>query len=110
MFQGKSIRKIAKELKISVTTAFYWRHKILNVLKKNYSPVLKGVVEADETYFRLSFKGQRKTFPKGRHPRKRGKAPKRGVSKEQVCVLTAIDRVNYDTFMRYSPIVGQVLV
>ena len=100
MFQGKSIRKIARELKISVPTAFYWRHKILNILKKNYSPVLKGVVEADETYFRLSFKGQKKNFPKDRYPRKRGAASKRGISKEQVCVLTAVDRTSHNTYMR----------
>ena len=100
MFQGKSIRKIAKELGISVTTAFYWRHKILNIFKNNYKPKLKSVVEADETYFRLSYKGQKKNFPKRRKPRKRGWIHKRGISKEQVCVLTATDRLELATYMR----------
>ena len=35
MIEGKSLRFIAKELHINTTTAFYWRHKILSVLRKN---------------------------------------------------------------------------
>ena len=34
MIEGKSLRYIAKELHINTTTAFYWRHKILSVLRK----------------------------------------------------------------------------
>lgn len=48
-------------------------------------------VEIDETYFRDSYKGYRKgTMP--RPARKSGKkAAKRGLSKQQVCVVTGID-------------------
>lgn len=48
-------------------------------------------VEIDETYFRDSYKGYRKgTRP--RPARKSGKkAMKRGLSKQQVCVVTGID-------------------
>ena len=85
------IWRIAQELEISTRTAFYWRHKILNALKKTINPQLNGIVEADETYFPLSFKGQKKDLP--RRARKRGgQVSKRGASKQQVCVLTAIDR------------------
>ena len=35
MIEGKSLRFIAQELNISVPTSFYWRHKILSVLRKN---------------------------------------------------------------------------
>ena len=85
------IWRIAKELNISTRTAFYWRHKILSALKQIAAPQLNGIVEADETFFRLSYKGQKKDLP--RRPHKRGgEAKKRGTSKEQVCVLTAIDR------------------
>ena len=35
MIEGKSLRYIANELGISVPTSFYWRHKILSVLRKN---------------------------------------------------------------------------
>ena len=53
---------------------------------------LKGIVESDETYFRISFKGS-KGLPAGRLPHKRGeKASKRGLSKEQVCVACGLDR------------------
>jgi hypothetical protein len=55
---------------------------------------LAGIVESDETYFLESHKGHRdikNLF--GRKPRKRGgKAKKRGISNEQVCVLVAQDR------------------
>ena len=95
MFDGYPIYKIAKELNIAVTTAFYWRHKILSALKKVTKPAMTGIIEADETYFPLSFKGQKKDLP--RKARKRGgQAKKRGTSKDQVCVLTAIDREKND--------------
>lgn len=91
MFDGYSIRKIAKELKIANATAFYWRHKILSALKKITKSNLSGIVEADETYLALSFKGQKSGLP--RRARRRGRqTKKRGTSKDQVCVLTAIDR------------------
>ena len=91
MFLGFPIHKIAKELKIAVTTAFYWRHKILSALKKVTKSNLAGIIEADETYFPLSFKGQKKGLPRKAHKRG-GQIKKRGTSKDQVCVLTAIDR------------------
>ena len=91
MQDGYPIWRISKELNISSRTAFYWRHKILNALKKIIAPQLNGIIEADETFFRLSYKGQKKDLP--RKARKRGgQAGKSGTSKEQVCVLTAIDR------------------
>ncbi len=95
MFNGFSIHKIAKELNIAVTTAFYWRHKILSALKKATKSNLSGIIEADETYFPLSFKGQKKDLPRKAHKRG-GQIRKAGASKEQVCVLTAIDRDKND--------------
>ena len=95
MFDGYPIRKIAKELQISIGTAFYWRHKILSALKKATKSNLGGIIEADETYFALSFKGQKKGLPRKAHKRG-GQIRKAGTSKEQVCVLTAIDRDKND--------------
>jgi hypothetical protein len=59
--------------------------------------MLGGIVEADETYFLRSFKGhrgwKRGKPPEDRPPRYRGSgAVKRGLSPEQVPVLTALDR------------------
>ena len=95
MFDGYSIRKIAKKLHISIGTAFYWRHKILSALRKATKSNLSGIIEADETYFALSFKGQKKDLPRKAHKRGR-QIKKRGTSKDQVCVLTAIDRDKND--------------
>jgi len=56
---------------------------------------LDGIIEADETFFRVSFKGNHKksSFKMPLEARKRGgSAHKRGLSTEQVCVPCAIDR------------------
>ena len=48
--QGLSLRKIVEKMnnKISLPTAFYWRHKILKVLtKQDDNNKLGGIVEAD---------------------------------------------------------------
>ena len=54
----------------------------------------KDVFEADETYTPDSFKGVHNLFELvGRDPRKRGgKAQKRGISQEQVCICTVVGR------------------
>ena len=94
MIEGMSVRKTAAKLGISVPTAFFWRHKMLAALRSLDKPTLAGVVEADETYFRYFLKGTRRLRElAGRDPRKRGEpATKRGLSREQVCVIVARDR------------------
>lgn len=97
MIMGYSIRKSAEIVNINIATAFFWRHKILEAIKKYMGlGVVEGVVEADETFLRVSYKGNHKhskTFIMPRKARKRGqKASKRGISKEQACVACAIDR------------------
>ena len=93
MLDGLSLRKTAEDCGISVKTAFIWRHKILDALAKrseNSSKQLKGVVEADEVFFRVSYKGSRH-LPRKAHKRG-GSVKKRGLSREQVCVPCAVDR------------------
>lgn len=106
MINGYSIRKCAEIVEISVPTSFYWRHKFLDAIRV-YMGIgnVGGVIEVDEAFFRESFKGNHKkstTFIMPREPHKRGvkgsrsskdEKRKRGISKEQVCVLCAIDRV-----------------
>ncbi|NGQ94871.1 IS1595 family transposase [Brevibacillus sp. SYP-B805] len=88
---GKTLPKIAEELEIHISTAFYWRHKILNALRSLGFSTLKGIIESDETYFLESDKGKKRIIY--RKPRKRGgKATKRGISKEQKSVVVAHDR------------------
>ena len=90
--QGLSLRKIVEKMdkKISYPTSFYWRHKILEVMKNfDNHDKLEGIVEADETFFEESQKGSRKMT---RKPRKRGYSSYVGDKKTKICVLTAIDR------------------
>lgn len=90
MIQGLSIRKSADSCKIAKNTSFKWRHRFLQIPATRQPSKMNGIVEADETYFLESFKGQRR-LP--RSTRKRGgKAVKKGTSKEQVPVLVVRDR------------------
>lgn len=90
LIDALSVRKAARQSKISTNTSFRWRHRMVASQIEFEKQVLKGIGEVDETFFLESFKGQRK-LP--RAPRKRGgKAKKRGLSKEQIPVLIARDR------------------
>ena len=90
MMDGASCRTIAKALQIHVSTVFHWRHKVLRALKSLGDTGLSGIIEADDTFFLESFKG---TPVCSRRPRRRGgPAEKRGLSKQQMAVLAAIDR------------------
>lgn len=68
MHQGLSVNQAATNLGVAATTAFRWRHRFLRLAQAVKAQELTGVVEADETYFLRSSKGQRP----GRKPRKRG--------------------------------------
>ena len=105
MINGYSIRETAAEVGINPTTAFFWRHKILDALRA-YIGVgsVGGVIEVDELFFRESFKGNHKkskVFKMPRTSRKRGLKGKnsstvkrkRGISSELICVVCAKDRV-----------------
>ena len=98
---GFSVRKSAEICGVNRNTAFLWRHKVCDSLVAIMNEVtMSGIVEADETYFRVSYKGNRQAFKNGeagRSKRKRGtsilhKGRKRGLSREQVCVPCAINR------------------
>jgi len=92
MIDGRSVRDSANICEINRNTAFAWRHKILDALAQYHERQLpmKGIVEADDTFFNISFKGGN---PIDREAHKRGtRAVKKGISKEQVCVSCAVDR------------------
>ena len=90
MVEGYTLPKIAERLKIHISTAFYWRHKILNALGSQGFKQLQGIVESDETFFRESMKGREITH---REAKKRGeKDEKRGISKLKIAVVVAQDR------------------
>ncbi|EXI68032.1 MAG: Transposase [Candidatus Accumulibacter adjunctus] len=80
-------------------TAFRWRHRFLQCIKAQQPQTLAGLVEADETFFRESFKGERGgALYRCRRPKTRGTpAAKRGLSREQIPVLVARDRASGST-------------
>ena len=97
MMNSFTVRRSAEICGINKDTAFIWRHKVLDALQNMQNSVeLNGVVEADETFFALSFKGNHKkstTFTMPRKAHKRGKdIHTRGLSHEQVCVPCAVNR------------------
>jgi transposase-like protein len=97
MISGYSIRKSAEIVGIDPSTSFYWRHKILDAIRAFLGiGHLEGIIEADETFFRESFKGNHSKSLNFKMPRESHKratpASKRGISDEQICVSTAIDR------------------
>ncbi|MFQ6893101.1 MAG: IS1595 family transposase [Acutalibacter sp.] len=97
MMNGLSIRKTAVACGIHRNTAFLWRHKILDALQNMADDVtLDGIIEADETFFAISYKGNHsksKTFAMPRKAHKRGHSTHiRGLSQEKVCVPCAVNR------------------
>jgi len=92
MEQGMPIKKIAKQLNISIQTSFDWRHKILSSLAQFTPTKLSGQVECDELELSLSNKGSKSL---DRNPRKRGTDFKRNQGKDiitTVQVVTAVQR------------------
>lgn len=85
---GLTIRQCAKRCGVSVKTAFFMRHRLLEIVEQTLPEVIVGAgntAVVDETFFPYSCKGSR---PVGRKARKRGKSiRKRGLSGEQVCVM-----------------------
>ena len=93
-----SLRESAKECGISLRTSFQLQHRILDTLTASQPTAAQdGIVEADETYLDLSFKGNHTAdgFEMPREPHRRGHTSvQRGSSLHKVCVVTAIDREN----------------
>lgn len=59
MSEGLPLRKTAETVGIALSTAFRWRHRFLESVVAHQPSVIEGILEVDETYFRISYKGQR---------------------------------------------------
>src|SRR4051812_46315557 len=97
MTDHRSVRKIVEAgIGVNHTTVWRWRHRFLKAAVQDNTATLSGVIEADETFFVRSYKGHR-GWVNGRPPETRAARPrawratKRGLSVEQVPVLTALD-------------------
>src|SRR4051794_12007179 len=90
---GMTLVRAAAHCGVHMTTSFRWRHRFLKA-PEAAREALAGVVEADETFFRRSYKGSRRwrraEGPLERRPHRRGeRAGKRGVSAGQGPALIA---------------------
>lgn len=95
LIEGTTVREAARRCGIHKNTSFRWRHRFLTLPAQAKPLHLHGIVEADETYFLESHKGERDL---ARPPRQRGGvAAKRGLSDEQIPVLIARDRSTITT-------------
>ena len=65
--QGLSVHQAVGALGVALSTAFRWRLRFLQRAQGVEAQTLQGVVEADETYFLRSNKGQRVHARKARH-------------------------------------------
>jgi len=85
-----TVRRTADQVGVHRNTSFRWRHRMLALPVLDRQTPLGGIVEADEMYILESCKGARKLARPAR--RRGGRAARRGISSEQVCVLVARDR------------------
>jgi len=92
--KGASLETCSQRCGICMSTAFVWRHKILTALAQTQvSDKLSGVVEMDETFFGISYKGNHtksKNFTMPRPAYKRGTT--RPMMNDRACVLCAVER------------------
>lgn len=96
LMNGDSLRKSAGKCGINLPTSFKWRHKILDALGEFMEKELTGIVEADETFYPVSYKGNHsksRHFTMPRESRQRGHSIHHsGLSREWVCVPCAVNR------------------
>ena len=106
MCQSQTLESSAKKCDINLTTSFNWRHRFLKMANTDQPDKLSGIVEADETFFRVSQKGSQKLT---RPPRRRGtKAKTAGINKQEwTPVLVAVDRSFHEMDFVLENITGQ---
>lgn len=91
-----SLRECAKRCKVSLRTSWLMRMRLIESLKRHLPKFFANAgtsVQLDETYLRESFKGNhtKGKFRLPREARHRGTpASKRGLSREQICVMTGV--------------------
>lgn len=94
--EGRNLRYCAEQCRISLPTSFNWRHKILSALtSKQFSDTFNGLVEIDEAFVNVSFKGNHSKSKKFAMPRpayQRGSDNKNRNASERACVVCAAER------------------
>lgn len=90
LINGLPVRQAAQQCGISKNTAFLWRHRFLQAASEHQDTHASGIVEADETFFLKSCKGQRH-LPRPARQRG-GVGSTRGTGQDQVAVMVVRDR------------------
>lgn len=86
LIKGASVRQAVQCCGVDKNTAFLWRHRFLEAAATHRAEHEGGIVEADETFFLESFKGQRKL------PRPARKRAGVGAHWERIAALVVRDR------------------
>lgn len=92
----EALKQTAEKCGIHLNTALEWRHKLHEAVSNSKKEEqLSGVIEMDETYPTVSYKGnhsKNKEFIMPRETHKRGsQISKRGLSNELLCIPCAVD-------------------
>ena len=96
MYDYKSLIETSLEVELSKTSTFELQIRIFDALECfDSDKLLQGVVQVDEKYERISFKG----FSKEKMPRSSRHNGKdkhvSGISNDQICIVVAIDENDY---------------
>ena len=98
LLDNKPNNETALLLKMSGRETYNLRIKIMSVLESlDRDIVLKGLIQMDEMYLRISFKGKKKEKMPRKSHRNGFEDRTSGISKHQVCILFAID--SYDNII-----------
>ena len=106
LLTGASLEECAFQCGICVRTAFEWRHKILNALQRDQDTrIMAGIIEADEMFLPISYKGNHKNSKRFIMPRKafqRG-SDNRSNDVPKACIMCAVERNGQS----YGEVLGQ---
>lgn len=86
-----TLQETASIINLSERNTYNIRIKIISILNKYKTSKLKGTIQCDEKYIRLSFKGTRKDKMPRKSRRNGQEGRTSGISMDQVCILMAID-------------------
>ena len=88
-----SLETCSRRCKIAMGTAFNWRHKILSAMAHDQTGrTLSGIVEMDETFVSISYKGNHKHSKTFKMPRRAFKRGSDNKSHHKACVLCGMER------------------
>jgi len=88
--QELTIREAAKRCGIHRNTAFRWRHRFLQSNKMVMAQKLEGIVEVEEAYFPVSYKGEKHRFEQSMN--QSGNRLRTKERRDTICVFVGLDR------------------